>query len=333
MLWKSHLVHCMKRFEESIEGEETVRYTDVEVLGHSIAASAANEHLPGVPIVFLHGFTASLRFWEPSLPEQVKKNRRWYSISLPGHYPSQWPEQDTVREMPQDALAEVIAGAITQLVGDGPVGIVGWSTGGFLALNLAALRPEMVASVLSISGFSCGRWGGMLGTVQQLARRSKAEQRLAEVGLKITTRQRQMFETSLRAHAKEVGTDQKRQMLKDTVRAMFGDVQNHDSRLLAELAAVIHDFDLGDRLDDIRCPVIVAGGDSDPIIPFAHTTQIARRIPQSDLVRFSNTGHLFFAESTELYHELLNHWLRELDPATDETNEHHALATSRISYA
>jgi pimeloyl-ACP methyl ester carboxylesterase len=311
-----------------------MRYTDVEVLGHTIAASAANEHLTGVPVVFLHGFTTSLRFWEPTLPRHVKENRRWYSIGLPGHYPSRWPAQGRVQEMTQDALAEVVAAAITQLVGDVPVGIVGWSTGGFLALNLAALRPEMVASVLSISGFSCGRWGGMLGRVQQLARRSKAEQRLAEVGLKITTRQRQMFETSLRAHAKDTATDQKRQMLKDTVRAMFGDVQNHDPRLLAELAAAIHDFDLGDRLEAIRCPTIVAGGDSDPIIPFAHTTQIAQRIPQSDLVRFPDTGHLFFAECTESYHELLDHWLRELNPATDETREHDdvwAAGASRVA--
>lgn len=311
-----------------------MRYTDVEALGHTIAASAANEHLTDVPIVFLHGFTTSLRFWEPTLPQHVRENRRWYSISLPGHYPSRWPAHDRVQETSQDALAEVVAAAITQLVGNVPVGIAGWSTGGFMALNLAALRPEMVASVLCISGFSSGRWGGMLGRVQQLARRSKAEHRLAEVGLKITTRQRKMFETSLRAHAKDTATDRKRQMLNDTVRAMFDDVRNHDPNVLAELAAIIHDFDLGDRLEEIRCPVIVAGGDSDPIIPFAHTTQIAKRIPQSDLVRFTDTGHLFFAECTESYHELLDHWLRELDPASDTISEHDdiwAAGASRVA--
>ena len=81
----------------------------------------------------------------------------------------------------------------------------------------------------------------------------------------------------------------------------------------SHLCRRIRGFDIRDQLQRIRVPTVIAGGDCDPIIPYCHTLDIASRVPNSQLAMLPGTGHLFFAECTSMYHELLERWIRQLD--------------------
>src|SRR6187401_801162 len=107
----------------------------LDIAGHKIAACSANEHLSGTPVVFLHGITASIDCWLHSLPIEVREGRHWISLSLPGHFPSSFPKNFRPEDVTTEMFAAVHNGAIKELVGDRPVALVGWSTGGFAALN------------------------------------------------------------------------------------------------------------------------------------------------------------------------------------------------------
>ena len=143
----------------------------IVIPGQRLAVRPANVQLPGTPVIFIHGITANVDLWEPSLPESIRDGRRWYSLSLPGHHPSQidlatFGSWDVVTPA---LWADWYEQAISQLVGDQPVDLVGWSTGGFTGLTLAAHYPQRVRSLLSISGFAIGRWLGWLGFFQRLS--------------------------------------------------------------------------------------------------------------------------------------------------------------------
>ena len=62
-----------------------------------------------------------------------------------------------------ELFAEILAAVIRRLSPTQRIALMGYSTGGFAPLNLAACVPELVASVVAVSGFSEGRWHGVLG--------------------------------------------------------------------------------------------------------------------------------------------------------------------------
>ena len=81
-------------------------------------------------------------------------------MSLPGHYPASLPSGFRKEQITATLVAELIAKAIHELVGDRRVMLAGMSTGGFTALAFAAHAPQFVSRVISISGFHHGKWSG-----------------------------------------------------------------------------------------------------------------------------------------------------------------------------
>jgi 3-oxoadipate enol-lactonase len=91
------------------------------------------------PFVFLHPLAADGRFWDPVRGELVP--HKSVALDLPGHGSAQ----------PQalgagiDAYAATVAGQLEE-----PVHLVGMSLGGLVAQELAAARPDLVASVVLV---------------------------------------------------------------------------------------------------------------------------------------------------------------------------------------
>jgi pimeloyl-ACP methyl ester carboxylesterase len=281
----------------------------VNIAGHRLGVLVGNEHGAGTPVVFLHGILGSVRFWPPLLSEAVWGNRRWYAVSLPGHYPACFPQGLGPEELTPDHLADLLGETIRHLVGDEPVELVGWSTGACLALHLAARRPRQVKSVLSLAGFSQGRWHGVLGLLQKLARRSALGRFAFRSALWTMAAHDTVFRWSYGLAAASARMLVTSAMARRVLHAMRPDVIRHNPAALRLLFARIRDWDVTDRLRTIRVPVLIAGGDRDPIIPYEHTRSLAEVIPGSRLVTFAGTGHTFFAEALEAFHACLHSWL------------------------
>jgi pimeloyl-ACP methyl ester carboxylesterase len=287
-------------------------YHTITIAGHQLGFTVGNEQGRGPAVVFLHGILGSERFWPPLLPERIRRNARWYAVSLPGHFPSRFSPGGRACDLSADCLSGLLHGLIRRVVSAEPVGLVGWSTGGCLALCLAARWPEQVRSVLSIAGFADGRWHGALGLLQKLARSNSLGQRVFRQVLRTMTASDWLYRRAYSlaaAHARPLMTSATARVVLTALRA---DAARQDRESLRLLLASIRDWNVAERLGTIRVPVVIAGGDRDPIIPYSHTLELARLIPGARLVAFPGMGHTFFGEHLPEFHASLVTWFDEI---------------------
>jgi pimeloyl-ACP methyl ester carboxylesterase len=117
---------------------------------------------PGAPaIVFIHGTRLTRTYWTPQL-EALGGEFRTIAIDLPGHG-SRAAEPFTL-----DGAADVVARAIETDAGGRAV-VVGLSLGGYVAIALAARRPELVRGLV-VSGATAEPAGMLTAGVLGLAR-------------------------------------------------------------------------------------------------------------------------------------------------------------------
>jgi pimeloyl-ACP methyl ester carboxylesterase len=293
----------------------------LEVDGHEIAACSANPECARTPIVFIHGITASVDFWRHSLPPCVRDENHWISLSLPGHFPSRLPRNFSRADVTAEMFDAVLLGAIDQLVGDRPVALVGWSTGGFAALNMAARHPDRVRSVMSICGFAKGAWWGVIGRMQALLRLSTIGRALFHTIWTQLGRNRSLFNLAIAQAAANRRAFWDSPVTVPTLDGWQEALRHHDLAGLAIMFARLAELDLRPLLSQIAVPTLIVGGDRDPYIPLEHTRYLADTIPGALLKILPETGHMFFAESTWSYQHELMLWLsRTTCEPTDPTS-------------
>jgi pimeloyl-ACP methyl ester carboxylesterase len=101
-----------------------------------VARSAAGD---GVPVLLVHGYSASHEMWTATGWTQAleRAGRTWLAPDLPGHGASEKPHEPQAYAV--DALVAELASVL-----DGPADVIGYSLGGELALELALAHPERV---------------------------------------------------------------------------------------------------------------------------------------------------------------------------------------------
>ncbi|BAY08509.1 alpha/beta fold hydrolase [Calothrix sp. NIES-2098] len=279
----------------------------IEVGEHRLTALGANQNQPGIPIIFLHGITLSANFWIANLPAIIRDNLPWYSLSLPGHYPDFYqPELLTA-----DMLADILMSAIHKLVGKQPVALVGYSTGGFAALNLAANFPEQIKGVFCISGFSQAQWQGFLGWLQRLTHNGAMGKLVCKILCKALMLNQTSYKLGCSMNAGDRAAYWNAPTLQTTVDAVYPDVIKHNLNNIVDLFEWFANMDISSLLPKIQAPTLILSGDRDPIIPLAHAKFLASQIPDAELIVLQGMGHLFFAERSLAYQNLLTSWIIE----------------------
>jgi pimeloyl-ACP methyl ester carboxylesterase len=79
---------------------------------------------------------------------------------------------------------------------------------------------------------------------------------------------------------------------------------------LERTRAGVIDFDASDRLDRIKCPVLIVHGDQDVLVPFENVALMQARMPQAEVVRVPNAGHSFAAADPIGIHKKITDWLK-----------------------
>jgi pimeloyl-ACP methyl ester carboxylesterase len=99
----------------------------------------------GVPIVFIHGTRLSRTMWRPQMSD-LRDAYRVIAVDLPGH--------GVLAGQPftVSGAADQVASVIEEAAGGSAV-VVGLSLGGYVAIDLAARRPELVRGLV-VSGAS-----------------------------------------------------------------------------------------------------------------------------------------------------------------------------------
>jgi len=210
-----------------------------------------------------------------------------------------------------------MSGALEQLLEGRKAILVGHSTGGFCALNLAAHRAPSVVGVVSVAGFHRGRWGGVEGMLLRLAGLGRWARPLFAANLVAARSSDTLQEwfTSWLAH--DPRAFRKNPVSRRTLANIRDDVRSHDPNALFSLFHGISRLDIGDALRDIDVPCHVLAGTHDPVIPAEQSLRIAADVPHAATVWLRNVGHMPFMESTEAYDSALERALSEIMQASD----------------
>ena len=287
---------------------------ELHIAGHKIAVLPFNRDKGGTPAVFFHGVLSSIGYWSAGQTPIYRDRFRWYSVSLPGHYPATLPPGYRREELTAQSIAQVLAGAVRELVGERPVILAGVSAGGFAALAVAAHAPEIARGVICISGFAQGRWTGVLGRMQRLARGGSLGRLLFKANLRLLTASRGIFRQGLAMYAADPDALYADPDLEPTLDLLYPDVRRMDPRAMWAYFYQMPDVDIRDILPRIQAPVLVLAGDSDPIVPTAQAQLIAQTVPNADLVLIKGAGHVLGAERPEAYHRAITEWTQRVIP-------------------
>lgn len=303
-----------------------VRQGFVEVEGHRLACLAVNEHLarPGEPaVVFIHGVLASVNFWRDCVPPSFREGRAWYALGLPAHHPSTVPPDFHASQVDAQWFYRVMNGGLQALVADRPSIVVGHSTGGFCALNLAIHHAPTVVGILSVAGFHAGKWGSVEGQLLWLAGLG----RWAKVPFAANILLARNSPFVQRTFASLLASDPKAYRANPLSRRLLEnigpDTRRQDPAALFELFNGISRLDIGPDLGRIAIPCYVFAGNHDPVVPASQSRVIASRVPGAKFVEFANAGHMPFIECAKACARALEIAIADLS----RRHAHHAPAS------
>jgi pimeloyl-ACP methyl ester carboxylesterase len=285
---------------------------EMNIEGHKIVAQCFNENKAGIPAIFIHGVTTSINFWHYVQIPLIKENFRWYSLSLPGHFPATLPTDFTKDKLTADMITHILTTAIRELVADQPAILVGHSTGGFSVLSIAAYAPEIAHRVISIAGFAHGKWTGVLAILQWLARHGKITEALFKTDLKILVSSRIIYKMAIFLFAYDWKALYTHPDLEKILDLLYPVAKNLDVNAMLYYFNRMPEIDISDRLPHITAPTLVLTGSNDPIVPPSQSHLIAGRVPNCELVILEGAGHLLMAERPLQFNDAITNWLEKV---------------------
>jgi pimeloyl-ACP methyl ester carboxylesterase len=172
---------------------------------------------------------------------------------------------------------------LQQASSSGPLHLVAFSMGGYLALDFALENPEQVASLVTVGSSAFGL------TDAERAERVRAIAMLEQHDYRgmATSRLQQFVHPS---HWNDPA-------VVDVIRAMDRDLGKET--LIAQLRENSVRDSLGPRLWELAMPVMLIGADSDPFVTVSAIEEMARLIPQAESVLGKGMGHMMPLEQPD----------------------------------
>ena len=280
----------------------------VEVGAHQLAVIVHHaERLPQEPepLVFVHGLSMSVRFWERAMLAPIR-HQPWVSVSLPLHFPSTYLGEDVdAADLSGRALADLLAGVLRAVVGERPVRLVGHSVGAMQALAFATYYPELCAGVFSVGGFTSGRAEGLEGGLRLLAHGRPLTRPIFRGVWRLKQRSRAFTEAVVLQYAADREAVRAYGPFEPTLDLVHPDMARHDLDALFRLMVALLEVELLPDAQAIACPVWAVAGTLDPIVAYEHQVWYARMLPTATLHPVEGAGHLPFAERPQIFEDLL----------------------------
>jgi pimeloyl-ACP methyl ester carboxylesterase len=254
-------------------------YTETETqhvtVGDSKFAVRVLGQTHGTPLVLLNHWGANLDNFDPAIVDGLAAHRPVYALNYRGIGASEGNVRTSVADMAKDMVR------VIQRLSAGPVDLLGFSLGGFVAQQIALTEPALTRRViLAGTGPAGGTGGETIVGVTMLA--------FLKGALTLRDPKFYLFFTASQAS-------------RDAARAFLARLKwrtaNRDkavgpSAFFNQLKAIkAWSQQSPQPLGSIKCPVLVANGDSDAMVPSANSTDLANRIERAELVLYPNAGH------------------------------------------
>lgn len=221
----------------------------------------------GTPIVLLHGLGGSTEWFRYNI-DVLAESHMVAAADLVG-----FGRTHARRPLVFEEIASLLARWIETSF-DGPVHLAGNSMGGHIAIHVAAIRPDLVRSLILIDS----------------------------TGIPFAFDPRTHFEYGALPHR---GFSFFRVLLRDAFRAGPTSLALAFARLLRDDARPL--------MRTLRMPVLLLWGENDPLVPVPYAEEMHELIPQSRLVILHNAGHVPMWENPTAFNGALLAFVNEVD--------------------
>jgi pimeloyl-ACP methyl ester carboxylesterase len=246
----------------------------IDVEGTSFAYRELGEP-GGVPVVFLHHFTAVLDDWDPRIIDGVAAHHHVIAFDNRGVGSTGSRVPHDLERMGTDAIAFIRA------LGYDEVDLFGFSLGGAVAQMVALQAPDLVRRMV-LAGTGPRGGGGIwkmpfiVGGAYAKAFAARKDPRHFLFFPRDAEGRRAAGEYF--ARLAERTADHSRPISRQAA--------------LAQLRAITSGgLHAPDDLSVIKAPVLVANGDHDLMVASEHSADMARRFPDASLIVYPNSGH------------------------------------------
>lgn len=229
----------------------------------------------GTPVVFLNHLGANLDNWDPRVVDGVAAQRPVITFDNRGVGASRGRTPRSVEAMARDAIDFIRA------LGFGPVDLLGFSLGGFVAQVVVAREPALVRRLVLAGTGPAGGAGIDKVTSVTVADSVKAALRCRDPkSLLFFTRTANGRDAAgaFLARLKERTVDRDTRVSVSTFRNQLAAIRDWGAQEPADLS-------------NIRQPVLIANGDQDRMVPSSNSTDLARRLPDATLRLYPDSGH------------------------------------------
>ncbi|HEX8854439.1 MAG TPA: alpha/beta hydrolase [Thermoleophilaceae bacterium] len=229
----------------------------------------------GVPVVFLTHLAAVLDNWDPRVVDGIAAKHRVITFDNRGVGASSGTTPTTIEEMATDAVAFIRALGFEQ------VDLFGFSMGGMIAQVIAREEPQLVRKMI-IAGTGPAGGEGIENvtriTYVDVARGVLTRQDAKQFLFFTRTPNGRRAGKEFLARLEERTSDRDKAISVRSFRAQLKAIHRWGQQQPADLASIHH-------------PVLVMNGESDRMVPTKNTVELARRLPNSELVIYPDAGH------------------------------------------
>jgi len=233
-----------------------------------------------LPLLCLVHFRATLDNWDPHLVDALAAEREVVLVDLAGVGGSTGATPNTVDEMAHNVLAFLDALGLRR------IDLLGFSLGGFIAQEVALLRPWSIRRLVLAGTAPRGGRDIHQYTAGPIRDTALADDATA-AGLLVL-----FFEKTASSQAKGVEFLE-RLALRTAERDAPTTLAVRDAQLTAISGWGVRDDSRLQRVASIEQPVLVANGDNDEMVPTKNTHLLGDLLPNAKVSVYPDAGHGF----------------------------------------
>jgi pimeloyl-ACP methyl ester carboxylesterase len=266
----------------------TAENRSVDIEGATLVYRRFGSARPGqAPLVCLQHFRGNLDFWDPTLVDRIARDREVILLANRGVGASTGLVPDNVTDMARDVLLFVDALGLRE------IDLLGFSLGGYIAQELALLRPRLVRRLVLAGTAPEGapdihRWS------DDVFAHACADEINPEHALHV------FFSGSEESRAKCIAYLQRTQA-REVDRDAPTDLATRDAQLAAITTWGIPNASKLNHLAAIIQPAFVAIGDHDTMMHSENSQLLANHLPNAHLRIYPDANHGFLNQYPELF--------------------------------
>jgi pimeloyl-ACP methyl ester carboxylesterase len=264
-----------KSTQATVENWKTVPTQTINAGGVDYTYREMGKHNGGTPVVFLVHLAAVLDNWDPRVMDGIAAKHHVIAFNNRGIGSSSGSPSNSMEQMADDAITFIKAKGFMQ------VDLLGFSMGGMIAQEIVLKEPQLVRKmVLAGTGPAGGEGISSVAGVtfydilRGLLTGQDAKQFL------FFTRTPSGIEAgkAFLARLKERTENRDTEIAVSALFAQLGALRVWGNKAPADLSVV-------------KQPVLVVNGDNDRMVPTVNTHDLAKRLPNSQLIIYPDAGH------------------------------------------